>query len=206
MLGGGEAEDEEANPALGYSLEDDGSRAWDDSRPSRELVEAFGEWHWEQNCFHDHVVAFALAHRQALLDTPAGEHSHAVHELHKQFSSSLESFVAEFLASHGVSEQAFAAALEEQKREGDITARMTVDVVTDEVLSLLEYPSFHRSMIEALALEASAPGDSLVREDADRRTAEARELLESLALRDEPAAAEERAAAHQRDVDAGGAE
>ena len=42
MLGGGKAEDEEANPALGYSLEDDGSRAWDDSRPSRELVEAFG--------------------------------------------------------------------------------------------------------------------------------------------------------------------
>ena len=32
------------------------------------------------------------------------------------------------------------------------------------------------------------------------------ELLESLALRDEPAAAEEQAAAHQRDVDAGGAE
>eukprot|EP01043_Picozoa_sp_COSAG02_P065857 COSAG02_NODE_10065_length_2035_cov_1.344008_2_plen_53_part_01 len=43
---GGGGEDEELNPALGYSLEDDGQRAWDDARPSRELCEKFSEWHW----------------------------------------------------------------------------------------------------------------------------------------------------------------
>ena len=93
----GEEEEEEANPALGYTLEDNGQRIWDDSRPSRELCERFSEWHWENNCFHDYVVEFALAHKDALLDVPSGEHSHVVHGLHKQFSDSLEGFVSAFL-------------------------------------------------------------------------------------------------------------
>ena len=46
--------------------------SWEDSRPSRELCELFSEWHWENNCFHDHVVTFALAHREELLTSPAG--------------------------------------------------------------------------------------------------------------------------------------
>ena len=45
-------------------------------------------------------------------------------------------------------------------------------------------------MLEALALEASAPGDSLVRDDAGDQSEAARELLEQLAVRDTPAAVE----------------
>ena len=132
-------EDEELNPALGYSLEDDGQRTWDDARPSRELCEKFSEWHWENNCFHDYVVDFALAHKDVLLDVPAGEHSHIVHGLHKQFSESLESFVSAFLDEHGATMEQFAAALQEQQESGDLCTRMTVEVVTDEIFALMEY-------------------------------------------------------------------
>jgi hypothetical protein len=57
----GRAEEaEEANPALGCGLEEEGEsgggRSWDD-RPSRELCDAFSAWHWQENCFHDHVRA-----------------------------------------------------------------------------------------------------------------------------------------------------
>ena len=148
MLGGGggdglaesaaAAAEEQANPALGYTLEDDGQRAWDDSRPSRELCEAFSEWHWENNCFHDVVIEFALAHKEQLLDVPSGEHSHVVHDLHKQFSESLEGFVEAFLDEHGATMEQFVGALREQQDSGDLCTRMTVEVVTDEIFALME--------------------------------------------------------------------
>ena len=65
-------------------------------------------------------------------------------------------------------------------------------------------------MLESLALEASAPDDSLVRDDAGRQSEEARELLHQLAVRDAPAAGEVlqelRAEENQRAIDAGGLE
>ena len=156
MLGGGAADaallgdedGEERNPALGYSLDDDSRRVWDDSRPSRELCEAFSEWHWENNCFHDYVVEFAFAHKDALLDVPAGEHSHGVHGLHKEFSESLEGFVSAFLKDHGATMEQFGAALQEQKESGDLCTRMTVEVVTDEVFALMEYAPLRRRLSE----------------------------------------------------------
>jgi|EP01044_Picomonas_judraskeda_P003775 hypothetical protein len=65
-------------------------------------------------------------------------------------------------------------------------------------------------MLESLALEASAPGDSLVRDDAVHQSEEARELLNQLAVRDAPAAGEVLQELHaeenQRAIDAGGLE
>ena len=194
--------------------------SWEDGRPSRELCELFSEWHWENNCFHDQVVAFALAHREQLLAVPPGEHSHELHELHKQFSASLEEFLGHFLEEHGVSESQFAAALQEQQESGDICTRMTVEVVTDELLSIVEYSAFIKTMLEALALEASSVGDAQgapeeeeeeeEEEDDDDTAQEARQLLEDLAVNDLPDAAavieQLHAEQEQRDIDAGGLE
>ena len=193
--------------------------SWEDGRPSRELCELFSEWHWENNCFHDQVVAFALAHREQLLAVPPGEHSHELHELHKQFSASLEEFLGHFLEEHGVSESQFAAALQEQQESGDICTRMTVEVVTDELLSIVEYSAFIKTMLEALALEASSVGDAQgapeeeeeeEEEEDDDTAQEARQLLEDLAVNDLPDAAavieQLHAEQEQRDIDAGGLE
>lgn len=185
--------------------------SWEDCRPSRQLCELFSEWHWENNCFHDHVVAFALAHREELLAAPAGEHSHVVHELHKQFSSSLEEFVGRFLEEQGVDQEQFAAALHEQQQSGDICTRMTVDVVAEELLSLMEYQTFHKVMLDALALEASycavTPAEEVVEDDPSQ---EARQLLEDLAMGDRAGAAGAVGQLHaeqmQHDIDAGGVE
>ena len=183
----------------------------EDARPSRHLCELFSEWHWENNCFHDHVVAFALEHREELLAAPPGEHSHAVHELHKQFSTSLEEFVGHFLEEQGVSQEQFSVALREQQESGDICTRMTVDVVTDELLSLMEYSSFHKVMMDALALEVN--GDTAGEDDEatlDDQSQEARQLLEDLAMHEHADAAalvgQLRAEQRQRDIDMGGVE
>lgn len=178
--------------------------SWEDTRPSRQLCERFSEWHWENNCFHDHVVAFALGHREELLAAPPGEHSHAVHELHKRFATSLEEFVGRFLEEQGVSQEQFLLALREQQESGDICTRMTVDVVTDELLSLMDYSAFHKVMIDALALEAASEATL------DDPPQEARQLLEDLAMHDHADAAAVVEQLHaeqlQRDIDAGGVE
>jgi hypothetical protein len=185
----------------------------EDTRPSRQLCELFSEWHWENNCFHDHVVAFALEHSEELLAAPPREHSHAVHELHKQFSASLEEFVGRFLEEQGVSQEQFSVALREQQESGDICTRMTVDVVTDELLSLMEYSSFHKVMIDALALEVNGDAAGEPADDEatlDDPSQEARQLLEDLAMHDHADAAavvgQLRAEQRQRDIDVGGVE
>ena len=65
-------------------------------------------------------------------------------------------------------------------------------------------------MLESLALEASAPGDSLVRDDAGEQSEAARELLEQLAVRDSPAAGEGlqelQVEENKRAIEAGGLE
>lgn len=53
------------------------------------------------------MVQFALMHKDVLLSVPPGEHSHEVHELHKQFSASLEEFLGGFLQEHDVTEEQF---------------------------------------------------------------------------------------------------
>ena len=79
-----------------------------------------------------------LAHKEQLLDVPSGEHSHVVHDLHKQFSESLEGFVEAFLDEHGATMEQFVGALREQQDSGDLCTRMTVEVVTDEIFALME--------------------------------------------------------------------
>eukprot|EP01043_Picozoa_sp_COSAG02_P019360 COSAG02_NODE_928_length_15853_cov_9.053574_13_plen_195_part_00 len=184
--------------------------SWEDCRPSRQLCELFSEWHWENNCFHDHVVSFALAHREELLAAPAGEHSHAVHELHKQFSASLEEFVGHFMAEQGITHEQFAAALHEQQQSGDICTQMTVDVVAEELLCLMEYQTFHKVMLSALALEASYGVTPTKETVGDDPSWEARQLLEDLAMGDSAGAAEAVGQLHaeqmQADIDAGGVE
>jgi hypothetical protein len=65
-------------------------------------------------------------------------------------------------------------------------------------------------MLDSLALEASAPGDSLVRDDAGEQAEAARELLEQLAVRDAPEAGrvleELRVDDNERAIEAGGLE
>eukprot|EP01051_Picozoa_sp_SAG22_P024050 SAG22_NODE_6487_length_848_cov_1.216288_1_plen_216_part_01 len=143
---------EEANPAAGIDADSDSPPpTWDELKPSRELCAAFSNWHFESMGFHDHVVAFALEHKQELLDVPAGEHSHKMHELHKKFSEKLESFVGEFLAQHGATEDTFVAAMQAQQKSGDLATRMTVEVATDEMLALAEYGAFHQAMVDAVS-------------------------------------------------------
>ena len=111
-----------------------------------------------------------------------------------------------------------AAALQEQQESGDIGTRMTVEVVTDEIFAILEYSAFLKTMLDALALEASEnlyegpAGDAGGAEGAEGEdTGEvARRLLEELAVRETPDAAAVVAGLHaedeQRDIDAGGLE
>ncbi len=65
-------------------------------------------------------------------------------------------------------------------------------------------------MLESLALEASAPSDSLVRDDAGEQSEAARELLEQLAVRDAPTAGEVlqdlQVEENERAIEAGGLE
>lgn len=135
-----------------------------------------------------------------------------VHELHKQFSASLEEFVGHFLEEQGVTQEQFAAALQEQQESGDICTRMTVDVVTEELSSLMEYQTFHKVMLDALQLEASCGSATPADEEAveDDPSQEARQLLEDLAMNDNADAAvavgELHAEQMQRDIDAGGVE
>ena len=98
---------------------------------SLNLVESFTEWTWANNCFHDHVVAFALRHQDALLAAPPGEHSHAVHSLHTEFAEGLESFVEGFLSHHGATMEQFSAALTEHHDSADLATRCTLEVVTE---------------------------------------------------------------------------
>jgi hypothetical protein len=75
---------------------------------------------------------------------------------------------------------------------------------------LLRYDAFHKTMLESLALEASAPGDSLVRDDTGEQSEAARELLEELAVRDTPAAGgvlqDLQVEENERAIEAGGLE
>ncbi|CAE8585183.1 unnamed protein product, partial [Polarella glacialis] len=144
------------------------------------LVEAFNEWHWASNCFHDHVVRFALKHRDDLTSSPGGEHSHLAHQLHEQFKEQLEGFVQSFLEHHGTTMEAFEAALQDNKDTGDLCTRMSIEVVVDELFSLLEYDAFHRTMLQALAHESSAGEEP--------RAAEAREALQAFVEADVPEA------------------
>jgi len=148
------------------------------------LVEAFNEWHWANNCFHDHVVHFALQHRDTLASTQGGEHSHAAHDLHRQFREQVEGFVTGFLDHHGATMEALAEALEEHQHSTDLLTKFSIEVVTEEVLSLLEYAAFHRTMLRALAEEqqqrpeAQAALQAMV--DAD--VPEARAVVQAVAL------------------------
>eukprot|EP00928_Gymnodinium_smaydae_P062481 TRINITY_DN46335_c0_g1_i1.p1 TRINITY_DN46335_c0_g1~~TRINITY_DN46335_c0_g1_i1.p1 ORF type:complete len:261 (-),score=74.23 TRINITY_DN46335_c0_g1_i1:42-773(-) len=140
------------------------------------LVEAFNEWHWASNCFHDHVVNFALQHREHLLATAPGEHSHLVHGLHAQFREQVEGFVQGFLDHHGATMETLAEALEQHKDSDDLCTRFSIEVVTDEIFALLEYEAFLRTMLRALADEGAAG-----RPDAD-------ETLQAMAAADVPEA------------------
>ena len=119
---------------------------------SLNLVESFTEWTWANNCFHDHVVAFALRHQDALLAAPPGEHSHAVHSLHTEFAEGLESFVEGFLSHHGATMEQFSAALTEHHDSADLATRCTLEVVTEEVFALMDYHQFLGVMLGALIL------------------------------------------------------
>lgn len=147
------------------------------------LVEAFSEWHWASNCFHDHVVHFALQNGAALATAgPAGEHSHLAHDLHRQFREQLEGFVQGFLDHQEATMETFAQALREEQDSDDLCARATVEVITDEVLSLLEFGAFHRTMLRALAAEVAQPeAGATFQALVDADVPEARAVAQSLA-------------------------
>ena len=113
--------------------------------------------------------------------------------------------------------RAQAAALKEQQESGDICTRMTVEVVTDEIFALLEYSAFLKTMLDALALEASTNlyegppgGEEEGGGGEDETSDEARRLLEALAVRGTPDAAAAVEQLHAEDeqaaIDAGGLE
>ena len=75
------------------------SASWEDGRPSRELCELLSEWHWENNCFHDQVVAFALAHREQLLERASNTLESVMAAQAAQQRAGLQSLAAEEEAS-----------------------------------------------------------------------------------------------------------
>mmetsp|Transcript_40098 Transcript_40098/g.74765 ORF Transcript_40098/g.74765 Transcript_40098/m.74765 type:complete len:168 (+) Transcript_40098:181-684(+) len=114
------------------------------------LVEALQEWHWNSNCFHDHVVHFARSHQGSLMKD-SQEHTHELFQLHGEFKNQLEQFVSSFLDHYGASFQDLEAALLEAQASDDLYVCMSSEVVREELLALLEYQAFHETMMRALS-------------------------------------------------------
>ena len=134
-----------------------------------ELVEALNEWHWNNNCFHDHVLQFAKSH-ELILKSDEDEHSHELYRLHEEFRQLLEGFVASFLDHYGSTLQDLEAALLEAQASDDLYITMSSEVVREELFALLDYQAFQQTMLRAIAVDAEshrpvgAPADDDLRD------------------------------------------
>ena len=120
-----------------------------------ELVEALNEWHWNNNCFHDHVLQFAR-HHELILKSEEDEHSHELYQLHEDFRQLLESFVTSFLDHYGATLENLEAALLEAQASDDLYITMSSEVVREELFALLDYQAFHKTMLRAVAMDAES--------------------------------------------------
>eukprot|EP00913_Durusdinium_trenchii_P014220 g13346.t1 len=151
------------------------------------LVEALTQWHWESNCFHDHVQRFALEHCD-LFAAGNEEQCHEAYLLHRTFRQQLEGFLEAFLRVHETNLELLEEALKEAKCSEDLYTSASCEVVMEELFALLDYQSFLEVMQRAtvatdrLFVKHTKTGNPLVDSVAEHQPANPRIYASHLGL------------------------